>query len=84
MKNREKVVSVTVNSGIGFFGMLFLVLLVLKVLGKTTIGWWAVTLPLWWWIPLIVVSALVFMFFLYAQSAYIKVNKWFNKTKKVT
>jgi len=33
--------------GIGFFGLFFLVLFVLKVLGKLTWSWWWVTAPVW-------------------------------------
>lgn len=32
---------------LGFFGMLFVVLLVLKLLGIIAWSWWIITMPLW-------------------------------------
>lgn len=41
------------NGGIGFFGLLTIVFIVLKLLGKITWSWWWVLSPMW--IPLAVV-----------------------------
>ncbi len=35
------------SSGIGFCGLLAVVFITLKLLGKITWSWWAVTAPLW-------------------------------------
>jgi len=35
------------SSGIGFFGLLFIVFLVLKLTGYIDWSWWWVTIPLW-------------------------------------
>ena len=37
----------TTNSGIGFTGLLTIVFIVLKLLGKITWSWWWVLSPLW-------------------------------------
>lgn len=38
---------VEASGGIGFFSLLFLVFLVLKLVGVITWSWWWVTAPLW-------------------------------------
>lgn len=35
------------SSGIGFFGLLAIVLITLKLLGKITWSWWLILSPLW-------------------------------------
>lgn len=35
------------GGGVGLFGMMFLIFLVLKLTGTITWSWWAVTAPLW-------------------------------------
>ncbi len=35
------------SGGIGLCGWIFLVLFTLKLLGKISVSWWIVTLPLW-------------------------------------
>ena len=35
------------DSGIGFFGLLAIVLITLKLLGKITWSWWIVLSPIW-------------------------------------
>lgn len=37
----------TANGGIGFVGLLTIVFIVLKLLGKITWSWWWVLSPLW-------------------------------------
>ena len=37
----------TVNGGVGFVGLLTIVFIVLKLLGKITWSWWWVLSPLW-------------------------------------
>lgn len=53
------------NNGIGFFGVLFLVFLVLKLgVGKTVVmgwSWWWVTAPLWGGLALFI-SVVVIVF----------------------
>ena len=39
--------NVSSSSGIGFFGLLAIVLITLKLLGKITWSWWLVLSPIW-------------------------------------
>lgn len=48
------------SGGIGLCGVLFIVFLVLKLVGTISWSWWLVTLPLWWWIPVLIVGATIF------------------------
>jgi hypothetical protein len=41
------------SSGVGIFGLLGIVFVVLKLLGKITWSWWWVTLPFWGGIALL-------------------------------
>ena len=43
------------SSGVGVFGLLGIVFVVLKLLGKITWSWWWVTLPFWGGIALLAV-----------------------------
>jgi membrane protein YdbS with pleckstrin-like domain len=45
----------TVNCGISFSGLLFLVFLVLKLVGVIEWSWWWITAPLWIPVALVVV-----------------------------
>lgn len=54
MKNNN-----TNNSGIGFFTVPFLVLLVLKLAGIIDWSWWLVTAPLWAPVAIVLVIAAV-------------------------
>ena len=47
MKHNNVNVSSSSNSGIGFVGLLTIVFIVLKLLGKITWSWWWVLSPLW-------------------------------------
>lgn len=47
------------GGGIGLMGALFLVLLTLKLLGKISVSWWVVTVPLWGGVVLVFVIAFV-------------------------
>ena len=50
------------SGGVGFFGVLFIVLLTLKLTGTVDLSWWLVTAPLWGPLTFIlVVMVLVFM-----------------------
>lgn len=52
------------SSGIGFFGLLTIVFITLKLLGKISWSWWWVVAPLW--IPLAIVIVIFgFVFVLY-------------------
>lgn len=42
----------TNSNSVGFMGLLFLVLLTLKLTGVITWSWWWVTAPLWGGMPL--------------------------------
>lgn len=41
---------------------LFLVLLLLKVTGSIDWSWWLVTLPLWWFVPVIALVGVIVLF----------------------
>ena len=47
------------SSGIGFFGLLFIVFLVLKLTGYIAWSWWWVTAPLWGPLALLATVVLV-------------------------
>lgn len=47
------------SSGIGFFGLLALIFIALKLTGHIDWSWWWVLAPLWWPIPVVVVAVLV-------------------------
>lgn len=47
MRDRNINVSSSSSSGIGFVGLLTIVFIVLKLLGKITWSWWWVLSPLW-------------------------------------
>jgi hypothetical protein len=49
------------GGGLGFFSVLFLVFLVLKLIGQITWSWWWVTAPLW--MPAAAFLGFVFIFF---------------------
>jgi hypothetical protein len=51
----------TTSTGIGFFSVLFLVLLVLKLTGYITWSWWMVTAPIWG--PWVLFMALAVVFY---------------------
>lgn len=44
---------------LGFFGMLFVVLLVLKLVGIIAWSWWIITMPLWLGIVVLIICVLV-------------------------
>ena len=46
--------STETSGGIGFFGLLAIVFIVLKLTNYISWSWWYVLLPLWWWIPLLI------------------------------
>ena len=48
------------SSGIGVTGMLGIVFVILKLLGKITWSWWLVTLPFWGGLALAIVVLLVY------------------------
>ena len=43
---------------LGFFGILFVVLLVLKLLGIIAWSWWIITMPLWIGIVVLIICVL--------------------------
>ena len=47
MKNNNVNVSSSSSGGIGFVGLLTIVFIVLKLIGKITWSWWWVLSPLW-------------------------------------
>lgn len=64
MKENENK-STTSSSGIDFFGLFFLVLFVLKIMGYITWSWWWVTAPLWggfliWLVVFVIALGLLF------------------------
>ena len=42
------------NNGLPIGAIVFIVLLTLKLSGVIDWSWWLITLPLWWWLPLII------------------------------
>ena len=61
---KDKNNSVGSSGGIGFVGVLTIVFIVLKLLGKITWSWWWVLAPIW--IPVAIVAlGLLFIFILY-------------------
>lgn len=58
MKDSNVKVSSSSSSGIGFVGLLTIVFIVLKLLGKITWSWWWVLSPLWISAALVVVILL--------------------------
>ncbi len=50
------------SSGVGFFGLLFIVFLVLKLTGIIKWSWWWVTAPLWGGFLLVgIILAIIFL-----------------------
>jgi hypothetical protein len=55
------------SSGIGFFGLMFLIFMTLKLTGYITWSWWWVTAPLWGGFALIGVIAIIAIIIYYIQ-----------------
>ena len=54
----------TSSSGIGFFGLLQIVFIVLKLIGKIDWSWWWVLAPTWGSFALVLVCAvLIFLYY---------------------
>lgn len=53
------------NNGLPIGAIVFIVLLTLKLSGVIDWSWWLITLPLWWWIPFILLIV-IFAFILFA------------------
>jgi hypothetical protein len=68
MKNKV-IVSSSSSSGIGFVGLLTIVFIVLKLIGKITWSWWWVLSPLW------ISTGLAFLVFLGILIWVLAVNK---------
>jgi hypothetical protein len=49
------------SSGVGFFGLMFLVFMTLKLIGYITWSWWWVTAPLWGGFILWIFAILIIM-----------------------
>lgn len=47
------------SSGIGFFGLMFLIFMTLKLTGYITWSWWWVTAPLWGGFALMGIIAII-------------------------
>jgi hypothetical protein len=47
------------SSGIGFFGLMFLIFMTLKLTGYITWSWWWVTAPLWGGFALMGIVAII-------------------------
>lgn len=56
MDNFNQKITIPFN---GLFMLTFIVLLILKLGGIINISWWLVTLPLWYWIPILVVVVFI-------------------------
>jgi hypothetical protein len=64
----EKSNAAPASGGIGFFGALFLVLLVLKLTNVINCSWWLVTAPLWGTFTLVVLIFVVALFIMVAAA----------------
>ena len=62
-----KETNVAQRGGVGFFGLLTLIFITLKLTGFINWSWWLVTLPLWGGLALVVV--LLALFFIIALVA---------------
>lgn len=54
------------NNGLSFSAVIFIVLLTLKLSDVIDWSWWLITLPLWWWLPmifLVIIFALIVILF---------------------
>ncbi|MGL5750913.1 MAG: hypothetical protein ACRCXT_10330 [Paraclostridium sp.] len=47
------------SGGIGFCGMLGILFIGLKLTGYVSWAWWLVLLPLYWWIPFIILILMI-------------------------
>ncbi|MDY8046547.1 hypothetical protein UY416_09600 [Paenibacillus polymyxa] len=56
------------SGGVGFFGLLGILFIALKLIGVINWSWWLVTLPLWGGIAVVVILVLI----VYAAAALIK------------
>jgi hypothetical protein len=50
------------SSGVGFFGLMFLILMTLKLTGYIDWSWWWVTAPLWGGFAFILIVILIVLF----------------------
>lgn len=46
------------KGGISFFGVLYITVFVLKIMGYITLSWWWLTLPIWLPIIIIIIIAI--------------------------
>lgn len=53
------------NNSLPIGAIVFIVLLTLKLSSVIDWSWWLITLPLWWWVPLILLIV-IFAFILFA------------------
>ena len=51
------------TSGIGFFGLLALVFIALKLTNYINWSWWYVLLPIYWWIPVVIICVGIWVLF---------------------
>lgn len=58
------------GSGIGFVGLLTIVLITVKLLGLTDVSWWWVLSPLWISTGIVVLIVLAFAAFIIIQSVW--------------
>lgn len=57
------------TSGIGFFGLLSIVFITLKLTGYINWSWWLVLLPIWGWVAFVVVVAVIAFLFVALSGA---------------
>ena len=78
MKHNNVNVSSSSSSGIGFVGLLTIVFIVLKLIGKITWSWWWVLSPLWisaGLVLLILLGILIFVLIAYKDQKGLKTWK---------
>jgi hypothetical protein len=51
--------SIKDSRGNDFFGLLTIVFIALKLTNYISWAWWLVLLPLWWWVPLLILIGIL-------------------------
>lgn len=67
------------SSGIGFFGLLAIVFITLKLMDFIHWSWWWVTLPLWGPITTLVVMLVIVLLVIASCGAFVLFVEWLKK-----
>lgn len=60
--------TVTTSGGVGFFGLLFITFLVLKLTEVIDWSWWWVTAPLWGGVALVAAGFVIFFIIIFVSA----------------